>query len=219
MGVYINSYIYSGGWLPTDEASLEAWYKKDTGITESGGAVSKWEDQSSNSIDMKQLSLSEQPTYGSNVITFDGTQNLESTGQITLTGDFTIGFLINITTFGDTLLGDNNTNNNLIKFMDNTTIRFKTANGVTDINLDTGTTFSGNDYMVLTRDSSNVLHLWLNGVLQVDTGTKGAAALIDSIGVRATDIDMFRGTITEIQIFNSKSTALTTNINTALAAL
>jgi hypothetical protein len=219
MGVYINSYIYSGGWSPTDEASLEAWYKKDTGITESGGDVSNWADQSSNGIDMAQLDAAEQPTYGSSVITFDGTQSLQSTGQITLTGEFTIGFVLNITTFGDTFLADNTTANQVIKFMDNDTLRFKTANGSTDINLDSGSTFSGSDYIVLTRDSSNVLNLWLNGVLQVDTGSKGGNSLIDTIGARFTDIDRFRGNATEIQIFNSKSTTLTTNINTRLATL
>ena len=41
-------------WQPTDETSLEAWYRKASGITESSGAVSGWTDQSSNSIDMAQ---------------------------------------------------------------------------------------------------------------------------------------------------------------------
>jgi len=205
-----------GAWSPADETSAVAWYKKDTGITEVGGAVSNWADQISNH-DMAQSVAADKPTYANNTITFDGTDFLETTSQITITGAFTIGIKLKDTTYQNTILGDNNTVNQLIKYKDSTTLRFKTASGQADLALDSGNTF-GDDYIILTRDGSFNLKLWFNGVEQAATATKGGNSLIDSIGSRSI-ADYFVGNMTEIQIFSSTSADLTTNVNNRLSTL
>ena len=204
-----------GGWTPSDEGSAVAWYKKDTGITESGGAVSNWADQISDH-DMAQSLAANKPTYASNTITFDGDDLLVTTSQIELTGDFTVGLKLNDTTYANTILGDNDAVNQLIKYTNSTTLRFKTGSGQVDLALDGGNTF-GDDYIVLTRNSNN-LKLWFNGVEQAATATKGGSSLIDSIGSRTTS-DYFIGDITEVIIFSSTSSDLTTNVNNRLSTL
>jgi len=204
-----------GGWTPSDEGSAVAWYKKDTGITESGGAVSNWADQISDH-DMAQSLAANKPTYASNTITFDGNDLLVTTSQIELTGDFTVGLKLNDTTYANTILGDNDAVNQLIKYTNSTTLRFKTGSGQVDLALDGGNTF-GDDYIVLTRDS-NDLKLWFNGVEQAATATKGGSSFIDTIGSRTTS-DYFVGDITEVLIFSSTSSDLTNNVNNRLATL
>jgi len=204
-----------GGWTPSDEGSAVAWYKKDTGITESGGAVSNWADQISDH-DMAQSLAANKPTYASNTITFDGNDLLVTTSQIELTGDFTVGLKLNDTTYANTILGDNDAVNQLIKYTNSTTLRFKTGSGQVDLALDGGNTF-GDDYIVLTRNSNN-LKLWFNGVEQAATATKGGSSLIDTIGSRTTS-DYFVGDITEVLIFSSTSSDLTNNVNNRLATL
>ena len=208
-----------GGWTPSDEGTdLVAWYKNKEGITLNGSDVSAWTDSSSNSHDMVQATASSQPAYNAStgVLTFDGDDLLVTTSQITLTGDFTVGLKLNDTTYENTILGDNNTTNQLIKYTNSTTLRFKTASGQVDLALDGGNTF-GDDYIVLTRNSSN-LKLWFNGVEQAATATKGGSSLIDTIGSRTTS-DYFVGDITEVQIFSSTSSDLTTNVNNRLSTL
>jgi len=51
-------------WTPTELTNLEAWYDADdaTTITESGGAVSQWNDKSGNSRHVVQATGADQPT-------------------------------------------------------------------------------------------------------------------------------------------------------------
>ena len=56
-------------------------------------------------------------------------------------------------------------------------------------------------------------------VAQTNTQTLAGTANIDAIGVRATDANPYDGTISEIQIFDTESTALTANVNTYLSNL
>jgi len=213
----IASKVSGSSWQPTDEGSVVAWYKKDTGITHSSGAVSEWSD-SANSYDMVQNDATEQPTYANNTITFDGNNDsLQSTSQISLTGAFTIGIKINPSAFGDTFLGDNTTNNELFKYTTSSQIRVKIDGTQANLNKDTGT--FGDDYLVIIRDSSNNFHLWVNGVEQAPAGAIVGTCDIDAIGIRATDIDSFDGDITELQIYSSTSTDLTNNINSRLSTL
>ena len=91
----------SGGaaaWSPTDESSVEAWYSKGVGVTLNGSNISQWADSSGNGINMAQAVASAQPAYSSGVLTFDGSDDhLTSTGQISITGDFVIGVVLNPT--------------------------------------------------------------------------------------------------------------------------
>lgn len=70
----INSYRYAGGapaaWTPANLASLVAWYDASdlSTITESGGAVSQWDDKSGNANHLTQSTGIRQPETGLNTI-------------------------------------------------------------------------------------------------------------------------------------------------------
>ena len=206
-----------GGWSPSDETSLVAWYKNQAGITLNGADVSEWSDSSSNSHDMVQATASEQPLYSAGELTFDAadTQNLQTQRQISLTGEFTIGMRIRPSSFNNVILGDNTTPNEFFKFTANNKIVVKIDGTLVNLFLDSGT--FGDDYLVLTRDSSNVIRLYQNGTIQASSPTIGGTSDIDAIGVRATDINAYDGNVSEIQIYRATSTALTANVNNRLS--
>ena len=221
-GLSLDSIRLQGKWSPTDEASLEAWYQKAVGITLNGATVSRWSDSSGNGLTMQQATASEQPEYSEGVLTFVSadSEHLQTTGQISLSGDFTIGltFYPSISAPG-TILGDNaggTVGHEFFKYTSTTNLRVKIDNSAANISLDSGT--FGDDYIVLTR-ASNTLTLWKNGVAQSDTETLSGTADIDAIGVRLTDQDYLDGKIKEIQIYSSSSAALTTNVNNRLSTL
>jgi len=209
-----------GGWSPTDETSVVAWYKNKTGITLNGTDVSHWAD-SANSYDMIQTDeVTEQPAYNASTgaLTFDssGKENLQTSSQISLAGDFTIGIRLYPTDFEKTFLGDNTSNNYLFKYTTTSNLRFKVGGTAGNIALDSGT--FGDDYLVITRDS-DVVTLHKNGVAQSTTVTKSGTAELDAIGIRNPDVNSFDGEIFEIQIFSSTSSDLTANVNDYLSLI
>ena len=207
-----------GGWKPSDETGLEAWYKYQTGITLNGSDVSAWADSSENSFDMVQATATEQPAYNSGAIEFTpaDTHNLQSASDITLSGAFTIGIKLEPDASNLTVLGSNTTPNEFFKISTSTTLRFKTDGSQIEITLDSGS-FVADLYLVVTRNASNLITLYKNGVAQADTETLAGTADINAIGVRRTDLNPYDGTISEIQIFDTESTALTANVNTYLS--
>jgi hypothetical protein len=222
LGLSLSSIRPQGVWSPDDETSLVAWYQKGEGITLNGSDVSDWADSSSNSNDMT-ASGTQQPAYSAGVLTFVSadSNNLQTTGQISLTGAFTIGFIFNpsISAPG-TILGDNaggSSGHEFIKYTSSTNFRIKINNNAANIPLDSGTW--GDNYLVLTRSASNVLTLTKNGVAQSTTPTLAGTADIDAIGVREENQDYLDGAIEEIQIYSSASAALTANINDRLSNL
>jgi len=222
LGLSLVSTRKLGGWSPDDEASLVAWYQNQVGITLNGSDVSAWEDSATAGLyDMVQATATEQPAYSAGVLTFVSAnlENLQTTGQISLAGDFTLGLKIypSVSSAG-TFLGDNTSGGELFKYTSSTRITAKIdASAATALDLDSGT--FGDDYIVITR-ASNVLTLWHNGVAQTGTTpTLAGTTDIDAISVRRTNQDHFDGTIEEIQIYNSSSADLTANINDRLASL
>jgi len=210
-----------GGWQPSNETGLEAWYKYQTGITLNGSDVSAWADSSSNSFDMVQDTASEQPAYNSGAIDFDAsaTQNLGSASDITLSGAFTIGIRLNPDLNNVIVIGDNTAGQNeFIKITNSTKLRMKIDNTTADITVNDGD-LAADNYLVITRNASNLLTLFINGVAQTDTETLSGTANMDAIGVKAEDANPYDGTISEIQIFDTESTALTANVNTYLSNL
>ena len=210
-----------GGWNPSDETRLTAWYKYQTGITLNGSDVSAWADSSSNSFDMVQATASEQPAYNSGAIEFTpaDTHNLATASDITLSGAFTIGIKLNIAATNGIIIGDNTVAGEFFKIFSTTKLRVKIDNAAAvDLELDSG--FWGDGYMVVTRNASNVLTLWWDGVEQTTaTPTLSGIANIDTIGVRSADLNPYDGTISEIQIFDTESAAVTANVNTYLSNL
>ncbi len=209
-----------GAWSPADESNLEAWYKYQTGITLNGSDVSAWADSSSNSFNMVQATASEQPAYNSGAIQFTAadTHNLGSASDITLSGAFTVGIKLNPDVSNVTVIGSNTTTNEFFKISTSTSLRFKTDGSQVDISLDSGS-FVGDNYLVITRNSSNLITLYKNGVAQADTETLAGTADINAIGVRRTDLNPYDGTISEIQIYDTESAALTANVNNYLSNL
>ena len=221
LGLSVTSSNNPGGWSPTDEASVEAWYQNKIGISLNDTTVSRWTDSSGNAITMQQSTDSMQPEYdpGGGALTFDSSsdQHLQTTGQISLSGDFTIGLRFNpsISAPG-TILGDNTTSNEFFKYTSTTNLRIKLDGSIANLPLDSGT--FGDDYIVVTR-ASNVFTLYKNGVAQSTTPTLAGTADIDAIGVRNADQDYLDGEIKEIQIYSSSNATLIANINNRLAGL
>ena len=220
LGLSLPSTRKLGAWQPSDETGLEAWYKFQTGITLNGSDVSAWADNSSNSFNMLQATASEQPAYNSGNIDFDAsaTQSLQAASDITLAGVFTLGVRLFASVGNVVVLGDNTTNNEFFKITNSTSLRFKTDGSHVDITVNDGDLLADN-YLVVTRNSSNLVSLYVNGVLQTDTETLAGTANIDVIGVRATDTNPYDGTISEIQIYDTESSALIANVNTYLSKL
>ena len=209
-----------GGWEPSDEAKLSAWYKYQTGIELNGSDVSAWADSSENSFDMVQATASEQPAYNSGAIDFDAsaTQSLQTASDILLSGAFTLGLRLYPALNNVIVLGDNTQTNEFFKITSSTKLRFKTDGSQVDITVNDGD-LSADNYLVITRNASNLVTLYINGVAQTNTQTLAGTANIDAIGVRATDANPYDGTISEIQIYGTESTALTANVNTYLSNL
>ena len=216
----VSTPILGTDWSPDDETSLVAWYQNAVGITLNGSDVSQWDDSATAGLyDMVQATATEQPAYSGGVLTFvsANTENLQTAGQISLTGDFTLGLRINTSTTNGSFLADNTSSNEFFKYSSSTRILFKIAGSAsTALDLDSGT--FGDDYIVITR-VSDVLTLWKNGVAQLTNPTVSGTSLIDVIGLRRTDLNGFDGTIKEIQIYSSSSANLTANINDRLAGL
>ena len=216
-------------WSPISEPHLVAWWKKAADVTYDASSpygVSQWDDQSTNNNHFRQAVIAEQPVYAGNLgvnkgtLTFDKnvSSNLDTTSQISLSANFTIGVKLNLATAGCVLLADNTATGEFIRFFSTSVLRVKIDNATAvDLSLDSGT-FVGDAYMVLTRfDSLLTLH-W-NGVAQADTETLGGTADIDNLGVRKTDLNPYDGTIREVQIYSSSSAALTADVNHRLATL
>ena len=209
-----------GGWKPSNETGLEAWYKFQTGITLNGSDVSAWADSSENSFDMVQDTASEQPAYNSGAIDFDASasQSLQTGTDIELSGAFTLGLRLFPALNNVIVLGDNTINNEFFKITSSTKLRFKTDGSFIDITVNDGD-LTADNYLVITRNASNLVSLYINGTLQTNTGTLSGTANIDAIGVRNPDANPYDGTISEIQIFDTESTELTANVNTYLSNL
>ena len=210
-------------WMPTDETGLIAWFRKASGMSIGGGTVSQWKDSSVNAHTMAQATVSEQPAFADGQLTFDPDEsdNLQlASTQISLTEEFTIGVALNITSGGGVILGDNTTAGEFIKVFSTTKIRIKIDNATAvDLQLDSGSLLGTDSTLILTRNGSDLITMYWNGVAQADTETLTGTADIDSIGVRATDANPYDGLITEIQIYESTSAALTANVHNRLASL
>ena len=218
LGLSLNNTKSLGGWQPSDETGLEAWYKNQAGITLNGSDVSAWADSSTNSFDMVQATVSEQPAYNSGDIDFTpaNTTNLQSASDITLSGVFTVGIKLNPNVSNVAVMGSNTSTNEFFKITSTTNLRFKTDGSQVDMTIDSGTLITALN-LVITRNSSDLITLYLDGVAQADTETLAGTADINAIGVRATDANPYDGTISEIQIYDTESTALTANVSTYLS--
>lgn len=167
---------------------------------------------------MVQATVSEQPAYNSGDIDFTpaNTTNLQSASDITLSGVFTVGIKLEPDAYNIAVMGSNTSTNEFFKITSTTNLRFKTDGSQVDMTIDSGTLVTALN-LVITRNSSDLITLYLDGVAQADTETLAGTADINAIGVRATDANPYDGTISEIQIYDTESTALTANVSTYLS--
>tara|TARA_R110002072_G_scaffold254575_3_gene413483 strand:+ start:2334 stop:3023 length:690 start_codon:yes stop_codon:yes gene_type:complete len=209
-------------WTPDSEGTnLVAWYKNKEGVTLNGSNVSRWNDSSSFDHNMVQSTAEKQPAYNASTgaLTFDKTaaQSLQTTSQISISGDFSIGIRLDPSDINVIVLGDNTITNEFFKITSSTKLRLKTDGSLVDITVNDGD-LTADNYLLFTR-SSDLVSLYVNGTLQTDTETLAGTVDIDAIGVRATDANPYDGIIKEVQIFDSTNAALTANINTYLSTL
>jgi hypothetical protein len=182
--------------------------------------VSVWGDSSGNNIEMRQDTAGNRPSFSSGVLTFDNAAStfLTSVGQISLSGDFTIGAKLKPDTNVGVIVADITATGEFLRFNNTTNLRIKVDNGAnTDIPKDSGD-YLEEAYMVLTR-SSGTLTLYWKGVAQSTTRELTGTADIDAIGARRPQNNPFDGEMSEIQIYSSSSATLTANVNDRLASL
>ena len=218
LGLSINSTRPLGKWSPDDETSLKAWWQNAVGITLNGSDVSQWDDSSTNSYNMIEGTAAAQPAYSGGVLTFDGTDDNLASSQINLStaSEATIAIRGDFTSGTGTLLGDDDISTAFINFQSTTVLRLRVAAGLIDFTLASGT--FGDGYIVITRNSSNLVNAYYNGAAISAAQTRGGTIKIDNMGSYSTT-GFFNGTIKEVQIYTSTSADLTANINSRLASL
>tara|TARA_R110000824_G_scaffold329798_1_gene516516 strand:+ start:66 stop:767 length:702 start_codon:yes stop_codon:yes gene_type:complete len=219
--------IKSISWNPFSEPCMYAWYKYRTGLNITpviDPKVLGWEDSSPNDHLMEQTTVLNQPTYNSGEITFvSGRPDYLSTNlQIELPSNFLIGISIDTQTTNGTIIGDITTSGELFKYSSSSKITVQIGGSITHLELDAGT-FSDNT-IIITRDGSNVLNLWVDNVLQTGTTpTLTGTALIDVIGARFSSgggvVNGFDGVIREIQIYDCSDVKLVEKVYLSLKHL
>jgi len=216
-GFGLNTIKSLSNWSPSDDATLEAWYQFGVGVTVASENVTAWADSSGNNHNMIQATASSQPGYNLGVLNFDGVNDNLASNQINLTGACTIALRgrFNLAS-GDTVLGDDETSNAFIKFQSSSILRLRVTAGLIDFTLPSGT--FGDDYLVITRDSSNTVNAYRNGVAISSPQTRSGTIKIDNMGTNNGGT-FFTGSLKEVIIFNSTSAALNDEINNRLSSL
>ena len=220
-----NSINSTDAWYPTDEVSLQAFWEFKRIGSANVANVETWFDTSVNSRRITQATAANQPSYtaATGAVTFDGSDHLSTASSFAVTGTFTIGFRLSFDALSnEVLLASNTTANNFIRVVDLDTINLKFGGTLGTIDFNDGTDFAtdGTKYsVVVARDSSDDVAVWIDGVKQTDTVTKSGNFIIDTIGVRATDTNDFEGNMFECIVFSDYSTTLVTEVNTRLNSL
>ncbi len=226
LGNSVSASQYPGGWLPSDESSCELWAQKNVGLTLNDAAISGWNDQSGNDNHLVQVTEGHQPSgHTDGVITLDGgtsNQHFDLTNQLTLGGAFMVGMRLSPagTPSNECLFGDTTTANHFVRMSSASAIHFKNSSNLKGLSLDGGTTF-GDGYVLVNRDASDVITLYVDGVLQAATITSSSSGnvLIDAIGARGSTVNEFGGRMSEILIFRASSADLISNVNTYLSTI
>lgn len=221
---------YAGGWSPGDESTLEAWYKFGEGITLNGSDVSAWADSSSNTFNMTQATATKQPAYSNGILTFTSTneETLASSSAFTLDAEFVIGFKVDPQFSNTVILGHSSVASEMIKLLNNTTIRIKPDTSNVDFTMESGHDTRDDSSWIIVRKNNDTVSVYkdLSGVLVQQDSTKACAGdfVIDTIGRRAGGTEnYFNGTMKEIVVFkgvaDADSDALRDNIYERLKGL
>lgn len=210
-----------GTWLPSNETSLELYCQNQTGITEEVG-VASWKDISGNNRDMVQADDTEKPAYRPDTgeVTFDGNDNLQTTGQVTLDGEFIIGLRISFTDLAnEVIIADNTTANNFIRLNNSSTIGLKFSSTQSTIALNDPLIVDTIYSLTITRNAANLVEVYIDGVLQNESITKTGTLLLDALGVRQTDINDIAGSMYEVIVYSKHSDIVVAETNTRLNSI
>ena len=223
--------VWSGSFSPLDLSPVLWLDASDTStITESGGAVSQWDDKSGNGNNVVQATAAAQPTSGTrtinslNVLDFGGNDyltggdilDLGTLGRILLVvgvtdlttggpGCISIGVTSNAA--GRWIFGRSGADDKMLAFVEEVSgssveARAPTAFTSTDPNL---------HVMRYQRDTTDGLELRINGTELADATTSGttnyniAASLL--VGAVTTTVNVLNGTIAEIIVVDGTLTA------------
>lgn len=212
-------------WYPTNENSLQGFWEYKRCSLISGNtdvaALGTWFDTSHHARDMVQATASEKVSYthATGAVNFDGDDNLQmASGEIAISGAFTValvGYFVALS--NEVLLASNTTANQFIRLNDGDAMNIKidSANTIT-FNLSGGLVTNTVYNLMICRDSSDLITIWLNGVKQTDTATGAGTLRIDTLGVRYTDLNDLTGRLYEVVVFNDFSTTLASNVSTRL---
>ncbi len=220
---------FGGEWLPTDESSLLAWYKFNTGITDNKPGVSQWSDSSGNGHHMLQATAGNQPTVSNGIITFDGNDDFLAlaSGDITMANDgaFLIGFRVNPSAQNVILLGETGSNTEMVKLglSSSNLLRIKPGTGSTDFSLSSGDV-KDDAYWVVSREAgaADLTTAFKDGSQVDSTQAAGGEFNLSQIGKRTTSgatENEFEGDVYEIMIFNETNADLIANVTARLASL
>ena len=212
-----------GSWLPTDESSLEAWYKFGTASVKTGTFT--WPDSSANTYDMIQATSGNQPSHTGGPVGFTAANEDHlalASGVVQFAGAFTFGFRVNPNANNVIILGKIGSTSEMIKFGPGADeMRLKPASANVDFTLSSGDV-KDDAYWVISRDGSNNTTVYKDGA-QVDSAQTCAGTFdISQMGRRyhpsATN-NFFEGDIYEIILFDSTSADLIANVTARLAGL
>ena len=206
-------------WNPTHEPSISLafWLAHYTNVTvESEGIVSHWSQNKDGSTarwsqetEAKQPTLSEQ-NGALGGVDFSGDDYLYG-NQITLGGEYVLGIKFKVedaTASNDVIVGDIDQANNFIRLNDENTIGLKHSSGQKTFNLNNTSYFTAetHHHLVVGRDSSDDIFIWVDGVKQTATANAGGDFLLDGMGARnsgGTGTNFFQGVVFELVVFNN----------------
>jgi len=207
-------------WNPADEASIVAFYKNKTGLTLDGGKVKGWEDSSPNTFDMSQSTVGKLPSYtaATGGVVFSDDDFLNSVTSFILTNEFTIAFKIKANTYLGYILSDETAIEPVLSLNDIDTLSITNNIGL-GASISTTTGNWQDAYVVITRDSANLVSMNVNGVVQSSTATMTGSTRFSTLGSFNPIFDNFDGSLFELQVYSSTSQVLTDLINERLSNL
>ena len=152
-------------------------------------------------------------------LNFDGVDDYVSIPSITYSGAFSISLWINPVDFTLQFICGKNASNQNYVWAQTSTLLWFTAGGTATSFTESG----GNDFvagqwqnLIITRDGSNNVNVYRNGVAYGSTTTNAGAFTLDTIGkAGATASWIYHGNIDEVAIWTSDQTANISTISTS----
>ncbi len=211
--------INTNTWNPTVSKNLKFWLRYNTGIElGEGTGVLHWNDNvAGSSLRWSQSTEDKQPTFDTTTKGVDfGGDHLLAGSQQTITGTFTIGFKVRIDdadASNDVVTGDTTAGvtNSWIRLNTKTQLGFKTSGSAKTLNV--ATSFESGDTVsvVVHRNASDEIQVYIDGVLDDTTVTSAGNLLLDSLGARggsSVPTNYFSGQVYEFLIYDIQSAEL-----------